>query len=68
MSILQPLSGMSDMQGKIRGVLGLNMNHSLQIPSCGTILSFSGVLLACEDMVVQVCYALTGCSPQLEVS
>ena len=38
----------------IRGVLGLNMNRSLPLPTCGNVISFSGVLLAFEENVVQV--------------
>ena len=54
MMVSQPLNGVSDTQAKIRGVMGLNMNQSLLLPSRGTVLSLSGLLLACEEMVIQV--------------
>ena len=54
MMVSQPLNGVSDAQAKIRGVMGLNMNQSLLLPSRGTVLSLSGLLLACEEMVIQV--------------
>lgn len=54
MTILQPLSGAMDAQLTIRGVLGLNMNRSLPLPTSGNVISFSGVLLAFEENVIQV--------------
>lgn len=54
MTISQPLSGVTNAHLSIRGVLGLNVNRSLPLPSCGTVINFSGVLLAFEEMVIQV--------------
>lgn len=54
MTISQPLNGVIDAQLRIRGVLGLNMNRSLPLPSSGTVISFSGVLLSCAEGVVRV--------------
>ena len=54
MTISQPLNGVIDAEVKIRGVLGLNMNRSLPLPSPGSVISFSGMLLSCEDTVVRV--------------
>lgn len=57
MTISQPLSGAMDAHVNLRGVLGLNMNRSLPLPSPGTVISFSGVLLAFEETVIQVAIA-----------
>ena len=54
MIISQPLSGVTDAHLCIRGVLGLNVNRSLPLPSCGAVIYFSGVLLAFEERVIQV--------------
>lgn len=54
MTFLQPLNGAVNAYLSIRGLLGLNMNQSLQLPSAGTVISFSGSLLAFEEMVTQV--------------
>ena len=54
MAISQPLSGATDAYLNIRGVLGLNMNRSLLLPSCGAVIFFSGVLLAFEQTAIQV--------------
>lgn len=53
-TISQPLNGVINAHIKITGVLGLNMNRSLLLPTSGAVISFSGVFLTCEDMVVRV--------------
>ena len=54
MAISQPLNGVMNAHGKVRGVLGLNMNRSLVLPSCSTVITLSGELMACEEKVIQV--------------
>lgn len=54
MMIRQPLSGAMNANVDIRGVMGLNINRSLPLPFRGSIISFSGVLLAMEENVIQV--------------
>ena len=54
MMISQPLNGVINAHIKITGVLGLNMNRSLLLPTSGAVISFCGVFLTCEEMVVRV--------------
>lgn len=54
MTISQPLNGVIDAQLQVKGVLGLNMNRSLPLPSSGTVISFSGVLLTFAEAVLRV--------------
>ena len=54
MSILQPLNGAMNAHLTIRGILGLNKNRSLHLPSRGAVIAFSGQFVAFEEMVTQV--------------